>query len=410
MTTKSRTVDRRYVLADPNGGAALVGELFQWSGSGSDAITTAKPRSSYTRVVRSPREWEQFRKSLTAEARKRAQRRLLLPPQPYTMTHYHSVASRQRITVNGGPLIYISGPADPFPVNPPPVPVDQEYKLMAKLRTKVYGSGFNPAVFTAEGREALGMIGSSATRIRLSIGSLLRRDWRGLVRHLSVSPDDAKSVVHSRKNISGQWLELSYGWLPLLSDMEDGGAYLGQNLTTQDYGNNKVVGRRQFSVVEHRVPDAYGYTWTTRETTFRLQYIIYSVRKSPIWMPSVATVASVVWEKLPYSFVADWVIPIGSYIEAMRTATDLKGKVVRSLKTSMVWSGPSFGSKVRFYGFWTPFGPVKDQMTFTRTVSEELNPPLPYAGIDLSPTSVFKSWNRAANAVALLAQRKWFHP
>lgn len=413
MTIASKTIDRRFVIADPNGGAALVGELFVHNWTGGDAIKPATPRASYPKVVRSARDWAALRKANSAEALLRAKRKSLLPPQPYSKTVTHTVIPRIMIRQDKGPLTYANFTADLFPAQLPQLPIKEDYRLIDKLRIKAYGSGFNPAVFTAEGKEALGMIANGATRVRLAIGSLLRRDWRGLSRHLSVDPQKCKSALLERRNASSQWLELSYGWLPLLDDVQDGAAYLGYNINIKDYGNNKLVARsgnaqRPIQVVEYRPVGPYDAGFTKRTSTFRLQYIIHSVRKSSTFTPSIATVASVAWEKLPYSFVADWFMPIGSYIQAMRTASDLKGKVIRSLSRETVWSELRFGSKIEFKGYWSNIGgPVKDIYQFDRVISEELNPPLPYSGLNFAPSSVLSCWQRAANAVALITQQKW---
>lgn len=414
MTTGSKTFNFRYVARTPTGGAGSVGRLLTKSWTGGDAIKPATPRTSYPRIVRSAKEWEAIRKANSDAARERARRKRLLPPQPYHLQVYDDTISYHRFydkTAGTKVFTYGVGPADTFPASFPAVPVDQEYILLGKLRQKAYGSGFNPAVFTAEGREACGMIANGATRVRMAIGSLLRKDWRGLSRHLSIDPQHAESTVKSRKNLSGQWLEVMYGWSPLVSDMEDGGAYLGYNLNLKDYGGTKLVVRRRFQCpTEYREPGPNDFIWSRRDTYYTIQYIIYNVRKSSTLMPSIATVASVAWEKLPYSFVADWVIPIGDYIEAMRTASDLKGKIVKSVRRTTIWSLPRPGTNL-YSELWSAHGgPRKSNAEFTRTVSEELSPPLPYAGFDLTPTSVLSSWRRAGNAVALLAQRKWFAP
>lgn len=414
MTTGSKTFDRTYVVQTPTGGAGVVGRKITKTWSGTDAITSTKPRASYPKVVRSAKEWKVFREALKAkkEAEKLARlRKRLLPPQKYSLTVYDVTTSyNQTKYVGETAWRYGTGPADLFPASLPAIPVEQEYKLLEKLRRKAYGTGFNPAVFTAEGREACGMIANGATRVRKAIGSLLRKDWRGLSRHLSIDPNHAKATVTSRKNISGQWLELSYGWQPLLSDVEDGAAFIGYNMNLQDYGGQKLVVRRSFSVpVETKKPGPNDFIWTERRTVFDIQYVIYNVRKSPVYQPSIATVASVAWERLPYSFVADWVVPIGDYIEAMRTAADLKGTIVKSVKRLTVYAEPRIGSNLIWGGWWSAHGPArKSQFNFDRTVQEELTPPHPLTGFDLTPTSVFRSWQRAANAVALLAQRKWF--
>jgi hypothetical protein len=58
---------------------------------------------------------------------------------------------------------------------------------------------------------------------------------------------------------------------------------------------------------------------------------------------------SVVWEIIPYSFVVDWFLPVGTYLENLNVIPKLKGKFLTTLyqrtecaftsATSPVWRG-----------------------------------------------------------------------
>lgn len=425
MTTGSTVTDRRVPLYDPAIGTANVGDRISKTWTGGDAIKPAKPRASYSKMPRPRRTVEvmvfsrksqKYRlkpRSVIAdtkplEIRKRPKKpKLKLPPQTYSMVKTIEFYNPLKCSDSPkGPAYFTRGPSDPFiTVSLDPA---QEYKVIEKLRTKVYGSGFNPAIFAAEGQKAISMIGDNAFALRLALGSLVRKDWKGLAAALNVDRAHARKVIQDpRGTLSNKWLQLQYGWLPVVSDMEAGAQWLAEAVNNFDAGATKVSARRTFETDERITAGSTQYAFTRKVTTFKLQYIIYGVQTSPVYLPSLATVASVAWEKLPYSFVADWVVPISSYLQAMRTASDIRGTVVRTLTTDSLWMDPKTGSGI--YGFGNMSGilgpPRKRVITMARTISSEISPPSPLGGI--ANDSSFLSWRRAYSAIALLAQRRW---
>lgn len=127
----------------------------------------------------------------------------------------------------------------------------------------------------------------------------------------------------SKDNLSPDelWLEYNYGWKPLLSDIYTLANsmfivppyYLSRNVTMQF---TPVEGEREYW--------SSNRTYVTSTTTFvkakarATGYItvdepaMYSLAQMGITNP-----AAVVWESVPFSFVADWFLPIGDYINQM---------------------------------------------------------------------------------------------
>lgn len=104
--------------------------------------------------------------------------------------------------------------------------------------------------------------------------------------------------------------------------------------------------------------------------------------------------ASILWERLPWSFVVDWWLPIGNYLEARAVANSLKGVFVTSRKWVYKWGKPVA------IGGWYIRAPnyYREEGSFTRTVDSEL--------VALKPTMKSfgegLSWAHAQNAVALV--------
>ncbi|UUW21374.1 MAG: maturation protein [Sanya fiers-like virus 39] len=362
--------------------------------------------------------WWQDLRSGEAQARylrRKANRekRRLLPPQDYYARFEYECKNLYLARTSVPGQVVPRTISDPWGYTYPPVDAEQHLKLIEKLRRRAYGSGFNPAVFAAEMPQALRMIASSATRIRLALIACMQGNWRGVVRNLSIPTEKLYGAARTswlsfregKLTLSGFWLEISYGWKPLVSDLDEACQYIAEAIYNDKPKGKGLYAMRKWEQVDY-LPPAYGQIqYTKRTTSFIASYRIYATEKSARFVPSLHTVSTVAWEKLPWSFVCDWVIPIGQYLAALRTASDLKGTVVFSVLRETVFSEPRAGASLTGFAPYTQLPEYSRLVYSSRAVSTEISPPTPIP--DLSPGSVFKSWQRAANAVALLAQRKW---
>lgn len=405
MTTGSKTVDGRVNVYLPDWGTAPLGKFRTLSWTGGDAISASTPRASFPRVYKP--------KGFTRQ--KRVSRHPL-PPQNYSKTVVEQWYTFRpaRWSGNSSDSYFAGTPNTPpdLSVTSSLYDVRQEYKLLAKLREKAYGSGFNPAVFVAEGRQALGMISNAAIRIGSAIGRLRARDPHGVLEALGLEPNNrfSKGLRDRSKALSSSWLEVNYGWMPLLKDAEEGAKWLAEALNGGKTPSAGLKARKTWSAEKStsRAPGIYDGFFTRRVDIFQLQYEIKGVALRNTFAPTIATVASVAWEKLPYSFVADWFVPVGAYIEACRTASDISGTVIRSLKVDKTFLDYKMGPGITPKGSW--YGgrdPGYTRMEFSRTVSTEIQVPNPLTTLVDDDLLQFTSWRHAANAVALLTQRNW---
>lgn len=129
--------------------------------------------------------------------------------------------------------------------------------------------------------------------------------------------------------VGQRWLEYSYGWAPLVQDI--------YNLLNKGFGevNFRVSGAAkdlQFYSYDDSNQNPYATTFTsgTEILQYKSRYIIDCVVNdsaiAPISAWQLDNPASVMWEALPYSFVVDWFLPIGDYIDNACNLT--QGKVI----------------------------------------------------------------------------------
>lgn len=279
---------------------------------------------------------------------------------------------------------------------------NDDIALIGKLREQIAGSDFNMGVFLGEGREALHTIADAATRIRLSLNALRRGNILGAANALG---RDTHRRIKLRADMQSNWLQLQYGWLPLLQDVKGGAEFLAKLLNYPMVQTYKVKRKRPLSA--GRWPSG---SQTTREWSFfgetQGQLI---ARLSEVNVPQLSGLldpASVAWELTPWSFVIDWFIPIGNYLADRSLANALSGTFVttKTRRLNCQYGGGCWPIKngpvaTAYSGPWSGY---TTQVNVNRVVSSSLSVPLP----TFKRLDQVVSWKHAANAIALLGQLK----
>jgi hypothetical protein len=268
---------------------------------------------------------------------------------------------------------------------------------LGKLREKVAGSDFNAGVFLAEGSKALTMIADSAVRIRKGLTAIKRGDVIGAAKALG-----SKRPTKVHKTASANWLELQYGWMPLVKDAYGGAEFLGKLLNFPMVQTYKVRRKKKMN-------GTWSFPgWTSKKADASTTYQILArlTEVDPYQLSGLTDPASIVWELTPYSFVADWFIPIGNYLAARSLASALTGTFVTTKvrRVSAAYTGhPGAGNAFVSTSHITHPSCNWTQINVDRTVSTTLSVPVPR----FKPLSDVPSWKHCANAVALLVQKKF---
>jgi len=283
---------------------------------------------------------------------------------------------------------------------------NDQIKLVNKLRQKLKGSDFNASVMLAEFGETMRMIGDTAIRLAKCLWHLKKGDLVGTSRALfegaSRQPLKRHDWRHMKpghataKRASEWWLEVQYGWRPLLDDVQGAAEAVAHAASVpfrQRY--SAQVQARETSVSSIDAVGNYGASRTTRFYHGRRVIAYMSEDESVLAKLGLLDPLSVVWELLPFSFVADWFIPIGQWIEARGVASRLKGTFVT---TDYYYS--ESGPLQALYGVTS--GSEDDDLwknvRVRRRVSGSLDVPLPA----FKPLKKALGWEHCANGIALL--------
>lgn len=289
---------------------------------------------------------------------------------------------------------------------------NDQIKLVGKLREKLQGSDFNMSVFLGEGHQTLKLLGDSAIRIAKGLFHLKKLDFYGCARSLLEGTSrkplprhdwvGKRPIVPTAKNLSSLWLELQYGWKPLLSDAEGAAQQLAHSLGTPFRTTHRASVRKEEVDTVTASGSNPGFEWTAsavRTKTHR-RSLIARISEDPISIPQLLGLKDpelVAWELTPFSFVADWFIPIGDWMSARALAKTLVGTFITSdLTTGYVerptCSGP--GLVMADPAVRGRYGSA----SFKRAISTTLEVPMPkFKGLEKAA-----SWQHCANAIALV--------
>lgn len=297
-----------------------------------------------------------------------------------------------------------------------------EYQLIDQLKEQIAGSDFNMSVFLGEGHQALQMIGDSALRVARSLrwlkkGNVLlaaRSLLDGTVRNPKRIHDwrksptvKASSSSLSKKTsdaMSADWLQLQYGWLPLLSDARAGAELLAHTLNAPMVKSYKAQTKRRYVRTISKTYTNCGVTTGSSGTTerFTKKSIIARISEPPT-VPQLLGLKDpelVVWELLPWSFVIDWFIPIGDWMAARAFTQKLRGTFVTStLNKGSRKDYPINGTLVTGN---SKLDNYCCRAQFDRVISTSLDVPLP----TFKSLSKAASWQHCTNALALLVQQR----
>jgi hypothetical protein len=126
------------------------------------------------------------------------------------------------------------------------------------------------------------------------------------------------------KTLAQNWLELQYGWKPLLSDI-DGTLKAIAKFNYAGYVVQQVRSSATSSVSTaspvlnvHQRNVGTRYIRTISTTKYGLRYVLDDRLTALLAQTGFLNAPALAWELLPFSFVVDWFLPIGPYLEALQ--------------------------------------------------------------------------------------------
>lgn len=303
--------------------------------------------------------------------------------------------------IGGNCAQYLSaGPSDAYAG----IAAELTEELIPKLYEKVKNQDVNLAQALVEYRQSADLFLNTLTRAGKALLALKRGD---LVNAFGIL------LPKTKKELANDWLAFQYGVKPLLSDI-DGAA---KHLAIPEPRYIDIIVRKKRNSEPYGVPyqdmgnqGLYRFTTTCVaqcevEVKFKVRLKV-SISfggnlERELSRLGFGNLQALVWESIPYSFIADWVIPIGDYLNNQDAFCGLE--VLSVQKTTFVKEvvtvSRTFGGKTE--GWETT--PAISWFKNTRVkVMREVGLPIPPL-----PVPEFKnpfSTGHALNAFALFTQ------
>nr|QDH87132.1 MAG: hypothetical protein H1Bulk28FD73_000004 [Leviviridae sp.] len=297
---------------------------------------------------------------------------------------------------------------------------DAVRKLIANAQAGING---NLAQNFAQLNQTVSQIATSATAIRKSLFALKSGNIPGAINALVRMSDNhrfqKKGSPSLKKSLANNWLALQYGWKPLLSDIEGSLQSLGNAKLNAALGSSVIhsvtgsasANQETDTTIGHPNFPQYisGKTVKTVETKtkYGIRYRVANPTLAFLQQTGWTNPLNLAWEILPFSFVADWFLPIGPFLESLTYAQGLdfisgyKVQFSRMRVESVVSMSSPIGTTTQQFTCCANYS--EQGILFDRTsisAFPSVTFPVPKMGINNSNGGVA----RAQNAIALLVQ------
>lgn len=187
--------------------------------------------------------------------------------------------------------------------------------MLSKLVDKWKDSDVNVGVSLGEGRESVSMIADNLFALAQSARQIKRGNLGAAVRHFT-HPVPRRSRRKAAKalsqgDVSAAWLSLNLGWAPMIQDIYNASQFV------KDAGSyGKISSPWVKGVATARVESLLGGKVSRAECRSRYVTVI---RTPPTIYDRLGLTnpAVIAWELVPLSFVVDYFLPIGDFVNAL---------------------------------------------------------------------------------------------
>jgi hypothetical protein len=219
----------------------------------------------------------------------------------------------------------------PVPALPSHLTTARNTAIQRLINKAESGIQANLAQDLAQISQTTSLIGQNALKIAQSLTQLRRRNFSGAIQTLwsGQNPRFRRSGQPSfTRSLANNWLQLQYGWKPLLQDIEGSLTALSRlALSSQPFVQRVTASASADSTFERRFAQAFAYpdpgpsgievTHTQTRVKMAISYVIASPLQSFLGQTGFTNPINLLWEILPFSFVVDWFTGIGPYLESL---------------------------------------------------------------------------------------------
>lgn len=198
-----------------------------------------------------------------------------------------------------------------------------ESEAISMFWNKAASFSVNAAEMMATRKQTVDMVTNRTLRLFRAARALRRFRVRDACKIMGISYKPPSG--RNRENFPGLWLEYSYGWAPLVGDI-----YTVLDKPFQDPMRRIRVSRKRDEDFTATLDRGFVYC---PKNPFSANGLVFTRQKQRVTVNAVVTVpgnflsaisewgltspASLAWELMPWSFIIDWFLPVGNYLEQM---------------------------------------------------------------------------------------------
>ncbi len=190
-----------------------------------------------------------------------------------------------------------------------------EIKALISLK----GQKVNLGVAFAEAQKSADLVGSTCTRLAKAYAAAKRGRFRQALQALGVG---------RVKQLPKTWLEMQYGWLPMLSEVHGG---IQELLASEPHRFRITTKEKLYDIVHDDTVEIGSAAVNRRVKGPRRNGVLVRLDFTPgnAFLTSASRLGmtnplEVAWELVPYSFVVDWFVPVGNYLGALDATAGLQ--------------------------------------------------------------------------------------
>lgn len=230
----------------------------------------------------------------------------------------------------------------------------------------------NMAQNLAQVDQLIRLVATTTRRLVGSVSALKKGNLNGAVKALWQGNQPvfrSGGGVRRSNTLAENWLEMQYGWKPLLMDIEGSQAAistltLGETPVTTATASARMYLETNTAVLHGSRQKGTEIEFLESIVKIGLNYRIGNEMQAFLAQTGFTNPLNLAWEVLPFSFVADWFIPIGPYLETLSAWDGLVFEDGYSVKLTrrrrigkMLYDfDSSFGPPWRDYGFGWAMG------------------------------------------------------
>jgi hypothetical protein len=195
-------------------------------------------------------------------------------------------------------------------------------------RINLKGTKVNLGVAFGERKQTARQLGDAAFSIAKSFQALRRGNVRRAMDELGIS---SRKHEPRGSNVTNKWLGLQYGWKPLLSDVygacdalarrnaDDWSVIAKGKARAKNY--YKYAVSPVFNGANGSASNGFDACTVTAEVTTgaltRIDAIPANTALQSFTSLGLTNPLLIAWELVPFSFVVDWALPIGSWLDSL---------------------------------------------------------------------------------------------